>query len=39
MIEELPWHVPQGALINWLNNPGLDWNLPEKLVNDVRLLL
>ena len=38
-IQGLQWHSPQGALNKWLSNPGLDWNLPEKLVADVKSLL
>ncbi len=30
---------PRGALIAWLKAPGLDWDLPLKLVADVETLL
>ncbi len=29
----------EGALVEWLKNPVLDWSLPEKVVKDVKKLL
>ncbi len=29
----------EGALVDWLRNPVLDWSLPEKVVKDVKKLL
>jgi hypothetical protein len=37
--ESLPTEWPRGALHSWLKSPGLDWDLPLKLVNDVKAKL
>ena len=38
-IEAVPWFSPGGALYDWINKPGLDWNLPVKILSDVETLL
>jgi hypothetical protein len=35
----LPWITPNGSIVQWLENPLLDWDLPLKIVQDVKLLL
>ncbi len=30
---------PKGKLYNWLKQPALDWTLPEKIVNEISMLL
>ncbi len=35
----LPWDVPKGSIVRWLENPLLDWDLPLKIVDEVKLLL
>jgi hypothetical protein len=34
-----PWVKPKGHLLTWLENPLLDWDLPLKLVEDVKTLI
>ena len=38
-LANIPWDQPKGHLLPWLENPVLDWDLPLKLVEDVRNLL
>ena len=38
-IASLPWLSPGGALVSWISNPCLDWNLPVKIVDDVGKIL
>ena len=38
-ISSLPWLSPGGALVSWISNPCLDWNLPYKIVDDVGKML
>jgi hypothetical protein len=38
-LANIPWDRPKGHLLPWLENPVLDWDLPLKLVEDVRNLL
>ena len=38
-ISDLPWLSPGGALLSWISDPSLDWNLPVKIVNDVGKML
>jgi hypothetical protein len=35
----IPWVEPKGRLLTWLENPLLDWDLPLKLVEDVKTLI
>ena len=35
-IKHLKKHEPEGALKIWLENPGWDWGLPNKLLQDVK---
>ncbi len=35
----VPWVEPKGRLLTWLENPLLDWDLPLKLVEDVKTLI
>jgi hypothetical protein len=42
LLEELqgvPWTAPSGSLVTWLKNPVMDWDLPLKIVKDVKSLL
>jgi hypothetical protein len=32
----LPWDSPKGAAVRWLENPLLDWDLPVKIMDDVK---
>jgi hypothetical protein len=38
MIDGIPVRSPAGALTEWLENPLLDWDLPQKVLNDVKTL-
>jgi hypothetical protein len=38
MIDGIPVKSPAGALTEWLKNPLLDWDLPQKVLNDVKTL-
>ncbi len=38
-LAQTPWITPRGALMAWLQNPVLDWDLPLKIVDDVKTLL
>ena len=38
-ISSLPWLSRGGALVSWISNPCLDWNLPLKIVHDVEKML
>ncbi len=31
-LRDVPWDHPQGPLIDWLNEPLLDWELPGKII-------
>ncbi len=32
-LAQAPWAAPRGALVAWLQNPVLDWDLPLKVVD------
>jgi hypothetical protein len=38
-LRDLPWDSPKGAAVRWLENPLLDWDLPVKIMDDVKTLL
>jgi hypothetical protein len=38
-LAQVPWAAPRGALVAWLQSPVLDWDLPLKIVDDVKTLL
>jgi hypothetical protein len=38
-LAQTPWTTPRGALVTWLQNPVLDWDLPLKIADDVKTLL
>jgi hypothetical protein len=37
-LSSVPWVTPTGALVNWLRDPLLDWDLPLKVLGDVKTL-
>jgi hypothetical protein len=38
-IEKAVRRFPSGNLLKWLKNPGLDWSLPMKLIDDIKFAL
>jgi hypothetical protein len=37
-LSSVPWVTPTGALVDWLKDPLLDWDLPLKVLGDVKSL-
>jgi hypothetical protein len=34
-IAHVPMHIPTGAIVDWVNTPGINWNLPLLLIVDI----
>jgi hypothetical protein len=37
-VDHVQWEIPPPALMTWLENPVLDWNLPNKFVSEIQKL-
>ncbi len=38
-LAQVPWITPKGHIVTWLENPLVDWDLPLKIMEDVKALL